>query len=208
MKTIPFVVGGVLAGCAILVACGSDSTSPAGTGTISVQLTDAPFPTDSVKSVDVFVVRVDARVNNTDSSAAATATSADSSSAAGWKTIASPNAKLNLLSLQNGITASIGQTSIAAGTYGGFRLIIDPSQSSVTLKNGMTLTSTSNPSVNFPSAGRSGIKINPSSPVTIATGGSATVLVDFNVGSSFVMRGNSIAQNGLLFLPVVTMTPE
>jgi hypothetical protein len=33
-----------------------------------------------------------------------------------------------------------------------------------------------------------------------------TLLVDFDVNNSFVMRGNTIAQNGLLFKPVITAT--
>ena len=33
--------------------------------------------------------------------------------------------------------------------------------------------------------------------------GSQKVLVDFDVDKSFVLRGNSIAQNGLLFKPVI-----
>ncbi len=38
-------------------------------------------------------------------------------------------------------------------------------------------------------------------------GGDTTpVLLDFNVGSSFVMRGNSISPNGLLFEPVIQAT--
>jgi hypothetical protein len=32
------------------------------------------------------------------------------------------------------------------------------------------------------------------------------MVLDFDVGNSFVMRGNSLAQNGLLFKPVVKAT--
>lgn len=171
-----------------------------------VQLTDAPFPTDSVKSVDVFVVRVDARQNDADSAAAATAVSDDSSSSAGWKTVATPNAMFNLLALQNGTTAALGSAKLAAGSYNGFRLVIDPSKSSLTLKNNQVLTSTSSPNVTFPSASKSGIKILLTKPVVLTEGDTTTVLVDFDVANSFVMRGNSLAQNGLLFKPVVKAT--
>src|SRR5206468_2761287 len=37
-------------------------------------------------------------------------------------------------------------------------------------------------------------------------GATTTLLVDFDVNNSFVMRGNSINQNGLLFKPVVNAT--
>src|SRR5205085_1940402 len=88
----------------------------------------------------------------------------------------------------------------------GFRLIIDPTKSSVTLKNGQVLSSTSSPSVTFPSASRSGIKIVLSKPVTIVAGTTTSLLIDFNVNNSFVMRGNSIQKNGLLFKPVIQAT--
>jgi hypothetical protein len=206
MKKLSIACLAIGAAAVAAVACGSDSTAPSGSGTMVVQLTDAPFPTDSVKSVDVFVVRVDARSNDADSTAAATSMTDDSSSAAGWKTVASPNAMYNLLALQNGTTATLGTTSLSAGSYSGLRLIIDPSKSSLTLKNNQVLTSTSSPNVTFPSASRSGIKIVVTKPVTVTAGSTTTLLVDFDVANSFVMRGNSLSLNGLLFKPVIKAT--
>jgi hypothetical protein len=190
------------------VACSSsDSTSPAsGSGTMIVRLTDAPFLTDSLKSVDIYVVRVDARTTDVDSAGADHALSDDSATTGGWKTIASPNASFNLLSLQNGVSATIGQAVLPAGTYSGFRFIIDPTRSSVTLKGGRVLSGTSSPSITFPSASRSGIKIVLSQPVTIVPNTTTQLLIDFNVNDSFVMRGNSIDKNGLLFKPVIKAT--
>ena len=43
-----------------VMACSDSSTSPgtsSGNGTMVVQLTDAPFLADSLKSVDIYVVR-------------------------------------------------------------------------------------------------------------------------------------------------------
>jgi hypothetical protein len=95
---------------------------------------------------------------------------------------------------------------MAAGSYAGFRLVIDPSQSSVTLKNGTVLSGTSTPGIMFPSGSRSGIKINLSSPITVIAKDTTTVLIDFRVDSSFVIRGSTIMQNGLLFKPVIQAT--
>ena len=211
MKSLQFIVLATLGlGVATLpVACDSAySTAPAGgsAGTLVVQLTDAPFSTDSVKRVDMFVVRVDARQAEADSASTDHALSDDSAATDGWKTVASPNASFNLLSLQNGVAATLGQATLTAGTYNGFRLIIDPTKSSVTLKNGQVLTGTSSPGVTFPSASRSGIKIVLSQPVTIVAGKANNLLVDFNVNDSFVQRGNSIDRNGLLFKPVIHAT--
>jgi len=184
----------------------SSNSNTSGSGTVAVRLTDAPFSSDSVKSVDIFVVRVDARASDADSATADHALSSDSAESSGWKTLATPNASFNLLSLQNGISAALGQASIPAGTYSGLRLIIDPSQSSVTLKNGTKLTNTSSPSVTFPSAARSGIKIVLSQPVPVVANTTTTLLVDFDVNNSFVQRGNTIDRNGLLFKPVIKAT--
>lgn len=194
----------LLAAAVLTAACASsDSTAP-NSGTMVVKLTDAPFLVDSLKSVDIYVVRVEGRISAADSAEADA--NLENGASGGWKTLASPNASYNLLSLQNGVSATLGSTSLAAGTYSGFRFIIDPSKSSVTLKNGMVLSGTSSPSVTFPSASRSGIKINPSQPVRIVGGATTTLLVDFDVNNSFVMRGNSIDKNGLLFKPVIKAT--
>jgi hypothetical protein len=171
------------------VAACSDSSGTR-TGLLTVRLTDAPFPFSSVASVDVFVVRVDART------AAPTETEAsDESNQQGWTTVASPNALINLLDLRNGTTTNLGATTLATGTYNGFRLIIDPSQSSITLKDG------TKPPIQFPSAGHSGIKINLDKPIELTEDGSVMTL-DFDIGSSFVMRGNSAA-SGFNFKPVI-----
>ena len=204
LRTI-LVSATMLSAMALGVACSSDSTSQ-GSGALKVQLTDAPFSSDSVSRVDLFVVRVDAKLADTDSADAAKSATDDSVSTSEWKTIATPSKKIELLALRNGAFTELGAKSLTAGTYRSFRLVIDPSQSSVTLKNGTVLTSSSSPSVTFPSAARSGIKIILTTPLVVTAGDTTTTLVDFDVNQSFVMRGNTINQNGLLFKPVVKAT--
>lgn len=192
-------------GALVLASACSDSTSPSGNnGTLVTRLTDAPFPTDQVKSVDVYVVRVDARQSDVSDADANSALDDQSSAASGWKTVATPNKSFDLLSLQNGIAATLGQANLPAGTYSGFRLVIDQSKSSATLKDGTMLSGGSTPGIKFPSAGQSGIKILLADPVKIVANTETDLLVDFNVGQSFVLRGNTIEQNGLLFKPVIS----
>ncbi len=193
----------ILGAVALGAACSSSSTGT-GTGALKVQLTDAPFSSDSVSRVDIFVVRIDAKTSVSDSADAAKGATDDSASATGWTTIATPKAKIELLALRNGVFTELGKKSLAAGTYQSFRLVIDASQSSVTLKNGTVLTSSSTPSVTFPSASRSGLKINLTTPLIVTAGDTTTTLIDFDVNQSFVMRGATINQNGLLFKPVIT----
>lgn len=191
------------ASVAYMAACG-DSPTSAGRGTLAVRLTDAPFPTDSVASVDIFVVRVDGRAAAADSLDA----EQDSVGTHGWMTLAAPNMSVNLLAYQNGASLPLGTATLTAGSYHGFRLIIDPSKSSITLRNGFVLSGTSSPNVSFPSGSRTGIKIVLTKPVEIVASDTTTMLVDFDVANSFVLRGNTILQNGLLFKPVVKATTQ
>jgi len=193
IRRISRAVLGSLLGVAAITAC-SDTTA-SGTGKLTVKLTDAPFPFAEVTRVDMFVVRIDAR---TASVSEAEATNA--SSTGGWTTIASPNAAINLLDLQGGVTTNLGTATLATGNYNGFRLILDTQKSSVTLKDGTVLTGGNG--IIFPSAAQTGIKIKLDAPIQV-TQDSSVMILDFDVGSSFVMRGNSIKNNGLLFKPVI-----
>lgn len=200
-----------IAACATagLLACGSDgSTSPSANGSVSVALTDAPFPFDAVARADIFVVRIDAKLADTDSADADSGKDDDSRSntdpSRGWVTIAAPNAAFNLLDLQNGKVTNLAQVTLPTGTYRGFRLILDVSKSSITLTDGTVLTG-ANGGIKFPSAARTGIKIKLVKPFALVSG-SSQMVIDFDLGHSFVMRGNSIARNGLIFKPVIRAT--
>jgi hypothetical protein len=100
------------------------------------------------------------------------------------------------LTLAGGNTTNLGVATIPVGTYRSFRMVIDTDQSSVTLNDNTT------PDIKWPSADKTGIKIILDQPFEVSND-STTLLIDFDVGRSFVMRGNSISQNGLLFKPVI-----
>ena len=194
----------VVTAALVALACGDggSATSPAdttGSGALVVQLTDAPFPIDSLKSADLFIVRIDGKQQDADSADADTHT--DDQDHGGWTTLAEPKSKIDLLALRDGKAATLGQQQLPAGTWRSFRLILDAKQSSVTLKDGTVLTSTSNPGIKFPSAERSGIKIQLSRPLTVGTG-TQTLLVDFDLGGSFQLKGPNM-KNGLTLKPVI-----
>jgi hypothetical protein len=142
-----------------LAAC-SDS-SGTGTGLLTVRLTDAPFPFSDVASVNVYVVRVDAKTAETTDEEAA-----DEANHNGWTTIATPNTLINLIDLGGGKTVNLGATTLPTGNYRSFRLILDTDKSSITLKDGTT------PPISFPSAGHSGIKVNLDAPIQLTENGS------------------------------------
>jgi uncharacterized surface anchored protein len=181
----------LLAALAMTFALGAcTDSSGTGTGLLTVRLTDAPFPFSEVASVEVYVVRVDAKTESTTDEEAA-----DEGSRGGWTTIATPNALINLLDLGSGKTMNLGATTLPTGNYRSFRLILDTDQSSITLKDG------SEPAIFFPSAGQSGIKVKLDEPIQLTEDGSVMTL-DFDIGRSFVMRGNTAA-SGFNFKPVI-----
>jgi hypothetical protein len=201
------VAGALVGTAATLVACGDDpgvaptGTGVPGSGTLVVQLTDAPFPFDSVKSVDVFVVRIDGKAAASDSADATRATGDAEKDQGGWVTLAEPKARIDLLTLRDGKTTTLGQKALPAGSYKSFRLILDPAQSSVTLKSGAAVD------VQWPSAARSGIKVQLAKDVSVGKDSTRALLLDFDVSESFVMRGNAM-RNGLLFKPVIKGTAK
>ena len=207
------------------VAC-SDSTG-SGTGTVGVRLAntsvatsvaasvdgeptlpldEAPLPAGSVKSVDLWVVRIDARRAETSDEEAAEATEESEAASAGWVTLAEPDAKFDLMTIADGTNAFLGEAEVAAGQYRGFRLIIDPAKSSLTLNDeaSTVIGGEAIIGLKFPSAAMTGIKINlTGAPIDVEDGEESTMLVKFDVSKSFVVRGGSIEQNGLLFKPVI-----
>jgi len=198
-----------------LTAC--DSTSNGGTGKLTVQLTDAPFPYETVDEVNVWVVRIDARLAPATDDDADTDIDDDTDGdidtdtdgtqrEGGWVTIASPNRMINLLDLRNGITTNLGEATLPTGRYSGFRLILNTDESEVVLNDAAnTVLDGANGGIKFPSAHRTGIKINLAEPIELTQGGTVMV-IDFDVANSFVLRGNDIRNNGLLFKPVLRAT--
>ena len=172
---------------------------------------DAPLAAGSVQSVDIFVVRIDAKREEPSDDDAAAATEDSESEKGGWITVAEPNAAFDLMKLADGTNTFLGDAKVAAGSHNGFRLIIDPAKSSVTL-NDATNTVIGGESIvglKFPSAAKTGLKINLSGgAVDVKEGATSTLVVKFDVARSFVVRGGSIEQNGLLFKPVIRGTKE
>jgi hypothetical protein len=173
---------------ALLATFACADSSGTSMGLLTVRLTDAPFPFSEVARVDVFVTRVEAKMSEPSEDDA-------DSNTDGWTTISTPNVSYNLLDLANGVTTNLGEAMLPTGSYRGFRLILDTDRSSITLKNG------TKPEIHWPSAGQSGIKVKLAEPIDLDEDGTVMTL-DFDVGRSFVLRGNTI-DKGLNFRPVI-----
>lgn len=203
-------------GAAVLWACADHaSTGPGmqqGQGAIKMQLVDDPPALDSIASVNIFVVQVDARERIADSVAADSAVNTEDMDdrenehrdSTAWVTIATPNTLIDVLSLQGSDTALLGTTIVDTAKFRALRLVIDPSKSNVVLKNGKILTDSSTPPVEFFSRGRHGILVDLDNDADVKAGATTTITLDFRLGDSIMLRGFSIGDDGILVRPVVT----
>ncbi len=183
MKHILFLGIGVIAACTQHTV----TTNSTKAGPTQVFLIDAPFPYDQVARVDVYIVRV------------AAGTSADTTDGAPG-VIAAPHRAFNLLALGNGTAAKLGEGMLLSGQYVQFLITMDADSSSITLKDGTVLTNKTTPGINwggYPSRFSFGLLTDP--PVQIADSG-ATVIIDFDLGRSFIARDPANAAAGFNYV--------
>lgn len=201
----------------VAAACAGDGVTgarmKAGQGMLAVKLTDAPVPLDSIKEVNVFVVRIDARRAHTDSAEVDDSLEVEHfegdddhdgepCDSTEWLTIATPDRAYNLLTLQNGVTAFLGASPVDTGHFKAVRLVIDPARSSIVLKDGTVLTITSNPPVEFERRGRHGLFVELKDELDVDEGSTTTLTLDLKLNQSLTLRGRTI-RDGFLFRPVV-----
>lgn len=154
----------------ILIGCyQDDALHPAAIAPTKVFLTDDPFPFDTVGSVNIYVSRIEA------------STSLDTTGTGAWATIATPEKVFDLLTLQQGTTAFVGQGSIDAGHYHAIRMTIDVDKSSIKYADG------SNASVHWPYPGTGLIPLyaGVEEGVPVSQTGTEIVIV-LDVGRSFL----------------------
>lgn len=182
----------MLAFVAAGVACSDGSGPPEGMSRARVLLTDAPFPFDAVKRVDVYVVSV------------AAATTADTSGGAEWLTIAEPRQRFNLLALQGGQATLIGEGDVPAAQYAAVRLVIDVDSSSVTLSDGTPAV------VDWQGTGEKTLYALVEQPLALFVPGTEMdVVLDFDVGRSFVAQyGFALNDLQFLFIPWIRAVNE
>jgi len=158
---------------ALLAGCYQDDASVAAPQAvrpqITVRLTDAPFPYDSLHSVNIYVVRIEAN------------TAADTSGGGQWALITEPRKTFDLLALQQGATAVLGQGEMPAGQYHAVRMTIDTLQSSITWNDAAQHAA----HVNW--HGWKTIYAFVEYPVEVAAQG-ADIVLDFDIGRSFLFN--------------------
>lgn len=151
---------------------------------VFVRLTDAPGPGVSAASAWISTVYL----------VGADGTSRDTITTG-------PSTKYDLLSLQGGVTALLGDKLIPAGDYAQLRMIVDSAQiqltSPATFSNG-----TDTATMKVPSGPQTGIKVEFGGAVHVAPG-QTVLVVDFDVSRSFVFLGPPTGPFGVLFKPVL-----
>ena len=152
--------------------CGGDGTSADGTGTLSLRLTDAPFPaTEGCLEAAIIVIdRI--HVKGEDGFVELPITNEE-----GGNTIS-----LNLLELRAGISEEIAIGQLPTGAYREVRMRI--TEAHMEFEDGA-------PAQPFkvPSGMSSGLKIKIDPPVLVAAGQTVPLLLDFDVASSFHTTG-------------------
>ncbi|HSD32871.1 MAG TPA: DUF4382 domain-containing protein [Gemmatimonadales bacterium] len=156
---------------AVAAACYQDDTlHPAAISPTQVLITDAPFPFDTVGSVSIYVSRIEAT------------TDLDTTGTGGtWVTIDTPNKAFDLLTLQQGTTAFVGEGTIDAGRYAAIRMTIDVDRSSIKYLDGTTAV------VHwpYPATGEVPLYALVEEPLSVSAIG-GVIVIDFDVGRSFV----------------------
>ncbi|MFM9436756.1 hypothetical protein ACFDR9_003841 [Janthinobacterium sp. CG_23.3] len=175
---------------ATLAACGGGGGGSAtATGTLGVSMTDAPACGFDAVNVTVSKVRVhqSASAGDTD---------------AGWTDITlSPARKINLLNLTNGALETLGETPLAVGHYTQMRLVLDANANNALANSVIATGTTTEVSLDTPSAVQSGIKLV--NEFDVAAGQRVDLVLDFNACKSVVTKGNG----KYALKPVVKVVP-
>ncbi len=150
---------------------GSETPSTA----TSILITDTPFPYDLVERADLFIVRVTVGADS----------GSTGSACSGAVEVAAPNRTIDLLALQHGTTALLDTIKLTAGDYRAVCVTINTDLSSLTLRDGRTLTGASSPGIDWSGSGERIIKSDVPDPIAIADSG-GNILIHFDVGRSFI----------------------
>jgi len=179
----------LLAVATFAAACYKDDATAginSGNPKAKVFLTDDPFPFDSVQSVQVYVISIAVSTHPD------TGTSADSMH---WVTVAAPHRQIDLLTLQQGLTDSLGAGPVTADQYKAVLVTINvDSSAGIRYKNGSPAV------VRWHGSGQESYGVFVQAPITIPDTG-AVIVIDFAVGRSFAY--NQRGDGAFDFFPAI-----
>nr|WP_298925097.1 DUF4382 domain-containing protein [uncultured Allomuricauda sp.] len=184
----------------IFFGCTGDTNNEnENSGRLTVQLTDAPFPSDLVAEANVTIFKVDARNNeNEDMDESSSDDTIDDENSSPFITLMEEEITVNLLDLTNGNMELLADLEVPVGTYDLVRVYVKGIN--VVLTDGRIFD------LKVPSGEQTGIKIFIKPALIVSGGLSADLLLDFDVSRSFVPKGNIKAVDGITgfnFKPVI-----
>ena len=174
--------------------CSEDLSTEGNMGRLTVQLTDAPFPYDLISEANVTIFKVDARYKG-DSMEGDENNKEEGNS---FVVLMEEERDFNLLNLTNGITETLVDIDVPAGSYDLIRIYVKGVN--------VVLKDESKYDLKVPSGEQTGIKVFIKPSIVVSGELSADLLLDFDVGRSFIPKGNikSISGiNGFNFKPVI-----
>ena len=174
--------------------CSEDLSTEGNMGRLTVQLTDAPFPYDLISEANVTIFKVDARYKG-DSMDGDENNKEEGNS---FVVLIEEERDFNLLNLTNGITETLVDIDVPAGSYDLIRIYVKGVN--------VVLKDESKYDLKVPSGEQTGIKVFIKPSIVVSGELSSDLLLDFDVGRSFIPKGNikSISGiNGFNFKPVI-----
>lgn len=179
-------------------ACNETPSESDTTGKLQLLMTDAPFPVDVLDSILVTISKVE-MLKLSDS------TCVDSISPENCESqridLGIETMQINILELQNGVTALLSDTEIPTGTYKMMNLYV--SDLKIFTKTGDTITQKMNNE-------QARIKILFRKKLVITGEQEQQLLLDFDIKRSFKMQGNMKSKGGIKginFHPVIHAIP-
>ena len=156
------------------------------TGTLSIKLTDAPFPIDMVSEANVTINKIEVRKDQSESEGNP------------FLVLSEEEFTYNLLDLQNGITADLVEIEVPVGDYNLVRLYV--SSANIKLEDETIYD------LKVPSGAQTGIKIFVEPSIRVVGGLTTELVLDFDLGQSFVVQGDPITPAGIkgfIFTPAI-----
>lgn len=170
----------LLAGLSIVAACDTLPGSGPATSRVRLLLTDAPGP--DIESAVVWISRAYLVPGLEGESVVVTADAQE----------------FDLLELQNGVTALLGDATVPAGRYAQLRLVVDSAR--LTLAAGAAFhDGSTTKTLTVPSGSETGIKVNFAGGLDLTS--NTDLVVDFDVAGNFVFQGPPAGPFRVLFTP-------
>lgn len=154
-------------------------------GTISLAITDAPFPIGLIEEALVTITRIEVKTGSENDSVP-------------YITLFNDTISYDLLELTNGVTEELSNVQIPEGTYDFFRVYVENGK--ITLTDGIQFD------LKTPSGSSSGLLIKPATSIVVYADQPNDYLFDFDLSRSFVPKGNpnDVSKiNGFNFKPVI-----